>query len=221
MVVLAFLAMGFASSAHCLAMCGPLVVAWRQQVPGAAAFTVYHASRVAAYAALGAAAGAAGGLIAGAGLGGLLSVTLGVLLIAAAFGKVSGRVASFGIGRLVSSLAGRSRRALAAHPLATSSVAGVVNAVIPCGLVYAALGAAVATADPLQAAAAMAAYGAGTIPALITVWWSAQWFGRRFARWRFVTPAALAIAGLLLVGRGLDDHRSAHTQGASLTHIGH
>jgi protein SCO1/2 len=46
---------------------------------------------------------------------------------------------------------------------------GVALGFIPCGLVYAALAAAAASADPLGGVFAMAAFGLGTVPALIGV----------------------------------------------------
>jgi hypothetical protein len=46
---------------------------------------------------------------------------------------------------------------------------GVALGFLPCGFLYAALAAAAATADPLQGALAMLAFGLGTVPALVLV----------------------------------------------------
>ena len=43
---------------------------------------------------------------------------------------------------------------------------GLANGLLPCGLVYAALGLAVASTGPLEGAAIMGAFGLGTVPSL-------------------------------------------------------
>ena len=48
-------------------------------------------------------------------------------------------------------------------------VAGLANGLLPCGLVYAALSIPVVMADPAAGAAAMVAFGMGTVPALAAV----------------------------------------------------
>jgi sulfite exporter TauE/SafE len=71
-------------------------------------------------------------------------------------------------------------------------------------MVYAALATALAAATPWHAALTMTAFGVGTVPALaglslgvahIPVAW-------RY-RWARAAPIALALVGVLLVGRGL------------------
>lgn len=46
---------------------------------------------------------------------------------------------------------------------------GMANGLLPCGLVYTALGIPVAASDPLVGALAMTAFGVGTMPALTAV----------------------------------------------------
>jgi len=81
---------------------------------------------------------------------------------------------------------------------------GLLNGLLPCGFVYAALGTAVTAGDPLASMAFMAAFGVGTGPAMLGV----SLLGRlastawrtRLQRWM---PAGLAVVGLLLIVRGL------------------
>jgi sulfite exporter TauE/SafE len=61
-------------------------------------------------------------------------------------------------------------------------------------MVYAALIAAAAAGDPARGAAAMAAFGAGTLPFLL----AAGWFATRLRAWRYT--AAVAIAGFGVYG---------------------
>jgi sulfite exporter TauE/SafE len=81
---------------------------------------------------------------------------------------------------------------------------GLLNGLLPCGFVYAALGTAVTAGSPAPSMAFMAAFGMGTGPAMLGVSLlgrlaSTTWRARlqRFA------PIGLAVVGLLLILRGL------------------
>lgn len=208
--ILAGLALGAAASGHCAAMCGPLMLAWRQHAAGGAAWmgvSVYHATRVATYAVFGALAGLAGRAVSAGGFARGLSIVAGVVLILMAVRRVGLRLPATGgvhtsamLGRVLSGLRGR----WAGRPLGSAAVAGVLNALLPCGLLYAAIAAAAAAADPARSALTMVAYGAGTTPVLVGIWWSAaRLSGVSRRRLAFLAPAVLALTGVLLIGRGL------------------
>ena len=169
-------------------MCGPFAAACARPAAGLAS---WHAGRILSYAALGAAAGAAGAILPGpAWLPALLAVLFLVFFAAALAGLVpEPRVVLPGLawaGRLL-----REGRGPAAR-----FGFGLVNGVIPCGLVYSALSIPVALARPLPGAAAMLAFGIGTLPAV-----SVAALGLR----RF-TPASLAarrVLAALVLAAGL------------------
>jgi sulfite exporter TauE/SafE len=75
-------------------------------------------------------------------------------------------------------------------------VLGASTALLPCGLVYAALALPVVAASPLQGAATMGMMWVGTLPALLGV----ALLGRRIPRAnraaRFALAAALLVSGL-------------------------
>jgi len=176
--LLAFLTLGLLGSvAHCVGMCAPfvLIVSRRYGVPEQrrsvfAAQLWYTAGRVVTYGALGALAGALGGLVQVAGnlvglqraaavvAGGVLVVLAIVSLAdralpAPAYGSWFARVSGLGGGRMPG------------HPL----LVGLFLGLLPCGLLYSAVVAAVALGGPLKSAAALAAFGLGTAPALLGV----------------------------------------------------
>ncbi|MGD9903910.1 MAG: sulfite exporter TauE/SafE family protein [Vicinamibacterales bacterium] len=173
----AFVTLGLlGSAAHCAGMCAPfvLLVARRFAAPAGrhqpvAAQLWYSAGRVTTYAALGAAAALFGsalqraaaliGLQRGAALvaGGLLVVSAAGSLLAAAPWASSSR----GLSRLTTRLGAR----MPGHPLAV----GLVLGLLPCGLLYTAVVAAMARGGALDGAVALAAFGAGTTPALLGV----------------------------------------------------
>lgn len=70
---------------------------------------------------------------------------------------------------------------------------GLVLGFLPCGLLAAALMAVAATADPLAAAFGMAAFCAGTVPALFLVG-----SGGRFAKARWPEHMATAVRGVMV-----------------------
>ncbi|GGB47185.1 hypothetical protein GCM10011505_30390 [Tistrella bauzanensis] len=77
---------------------------------------------------------------------------------------------------------------------------GLVLGFLPCGLVYAALAAALAAGRPLAGALAMVAFGLGTIPALGVVGVGGQALLRRHpALARKLAPALLGLAALPLI----------------------
>jgi sulfite exporter TauE/SafE len=203
------LLLGVSGSVHCAAMCGPLVaVAARgRRVSRWRGRATYHAGRMGVYLLLGAAAGASGAAIASRGFGRGLAVVAGLALIAqacVASGAVRGGIATTATGRLagaVSRAAGWLRR----HGLARPSVMGALNGLLPCGLVYAALIAAAGTGGVPSASALMIGFGVGTLPALLGVGVVSALAAARSGPVvrRVAVPAALGVAGLVLIARGL------------------
>jgi len=168
---------------HCGGMCGPLVLAQvmagTRAVPAGpggelrrlagAALLPYHFGRVLTYAALGAVAGGVAGLVRDQPLFRWVAVAL--LLLAALLlalqawprrtgGEVTGRAAWFS----------RLAQPLFATPTGwRGCLLGLLLGFLPCGMVYAALAAATAAGDPVVSAAAMLAFGLGTMPVLILI----------------------------------------------------
>ena len=163
---------------HCVGMCAPFVLfVSRRYAPQAGgpraallAQTWYTVGRISTYAVLGALAGALGGVVELAG--GLLglqraaSVLAGAALVIWALVALSDLVPRLGEGggmfaRMVAALKGR----VPGHPFVT----GLFLGLLPCGLLYSAIIAAVARGSAVGGAAALAAFGAGTAPALLGV----------------------------------------------------
>ena len=209
-------AAGLASGVHCVAMCGGIVAAFdfpKKTIPirnadqGArwVRRLCFNAGRVSTYAAAGAVAGAAGGAAYAATAlpvqaawqiaASVLLILIGLHLAAAGTnaGRLLGALEPLGapLWRRVQPLAARLMRP--ATPL-RAYAAGLAWGWLPCAMVYAALVAAAAAGDPLRGAAAMAAFGAGTLPFLF----AAGWLATRLRAWRYT--AAVAIAGFGVYG---------------------
>jgi sulfite exporter TauE/SafE len=176
--LLAFVVLGLVGSvSHCVGMCSPfvLIVARRFGVPEGrhaplAAHFWYSGGRLLTYAGLGAAAGALGGLVeVGGGLIGVqraAAVAAGLALIGFAVRSLAGRRLNTGahgawFARVSSLLRGR----MPGHPLTV----GLFLGLLPCGLLYSAVAGAVARGGALDGSLALAAFGLGTVPALLGV----------------------------------------------------
>lgn len=153
---------GLVGSPHCIGMCGPFAAACGGSVRR---FSAWHAGRIATYAILGAIAGAAGSAVflGPSWLGTGLSIVLivGFSLVLAGL-LPEPRVESPRLQRWATS-------ALRDDSVWGRFGLGLANGLLPCGLVYAALGLAVAAGSALGGATVMLALGLGTTPALAFV----------------------------------------------------
>jgi len=215
----AALLLGLAASGHCLVMCGgisgALGVATAQGARGRPRPTLlvaYQLGRIASYTLAGLAVGGALGGVVGwldndavrIGLRALsaLALLLGALV---AFGRL--RDASFGLGaRLWRKLAPIGRKLVPVTSVPRALAFGMVWGFMPCGFVYTVLVIAALQFDALGAAFTMAAFGIGTMPAMLATAFGASragsWSrlvardsGRRVAGSILVAGAALTLAG--------------------------
>lgn len=213
-LVVGFL-LGLAGSLHCVAMCGPLMVGWRQHAGDAGSLALYHVGRIALYALLGACAGSAGQAFAAGGFARALSIAAGLTLIAMAVGRTGVSLSPLvaGMARWIGRRLGAAQKTRTTHPFLGALAAGALNGLLPCSLVYAAVTGAAGLAHPGAGAAGMLAFGLGTTPLLAGVWWSsATWSVWARTRTRYAAPLALAVTGALLIMRGA---RAPHVHATS------
>lgn len=205
---LAGVLLGLAGSAHCVFMCGPLVLTARcsttSRVPW---FLPYHAGRLLMYELLALGAGVAGRVVAVGGMGRALSVACGVVVLLAATGQAPPAIARRITGAWARALSRGSLivgHAARRRPVMGQFAAGAVNGLLPCGLAYTAAVAAAALGGVPQSLVFMAGFGIGTLPALLVVSLSAASMPLASrTRLRRVAPLALAVTGVLLIMRGL------------------
>ena len=185
-------ALGLASGVHCVGMCGGIVTAfstirfnprpeWTRQI-------LFNLGRISTYAVAGAAAGTAGSLLA---LQNGLYLFANVVLI-----LVGLHLAGFGALLRLERLGGplwRRLQPLAARASAKGNpyFAGLLWGWLPCGLVYAALAVAVTFGSSLKGAAAMLAFGLGTLPWLLAAGAAAA----QLRRWMSFPAVRLAVGG--------------------------
>ena len=225
----AFLA-GLAGGGHCAAMCGGFAgIACGRWPAGPSRdrwwsrALAYNAGRIASYVAAGALAGGLGA--AGLSLRGtpltqqaLFAVmSLALILFAAylaGFAPFVRPIEAAG-GAVWRHLQPHSRRFLPADTAPRAFGLGLIFGWLPCGMVYVALIAALAAADPLHGGLVMAAFGLGTLPNLLAI---GAWFGYvvKLARARAMRFACAALIAALGVSGILEAAQPAAVAGDGL-----
>ena len=209
--VLAGITFGFVGSVHCIGMCGPLAMS----LPGAGRARwrylgerlLYNLGRAVTYTVLGGLFGALGWLVALAGYQQWLSLGIGaVMVLGVLVPWVQRRIGQLEQwpGRFMQHVLGPIKTMYQRGGGIAMLGVGLLNGLLPCGFVYAALAVAVTAGSVGTSMLFMAAFGLGTLPAMFAV----SVMGRLVdAKWRrrlqtFV-PVGVLIVGVLLILRGL------------------
>jgi len=177
-VVTSFI-IGIMGSLHCAGMCGGLVTTLSMGRPKVwvAGLLAYQFGRICTYTLLGMIAGIIGAVISGIAwfsqaqfylsvLAGLMMVTFGLHLagwMPDPFTRAISRFYKYtGLGQWVASARSST------NPVSWYFV-GVLNGLLPCGLVYAALSLNLAVGDPVNSSMGMFLFGLGTVPSMMLV----------------------------------------------------
>ena len=202
------LLMGFTGSLHCAGMCGPIV--WImpfqvfQGVKKIAALGLYHLGRISVYASLAIVLHSFRSLFdpkvqqyISLGLGGILLV-IGILSFFPSHQLKINLPWAETVKKHLGKLIGR-------PGLGTIGLAGILNGLLPCGLVYMALSASLAAATPIDAALFMYVFGLGTLPMLVSITLLKTRFSFiRTPNMRRLVPVMVFAFGCLFMLRGMN-----------------
>ncbi len=203
--------LGLLGSVHCVGMCGPIAMALPVHQFNAREkllrYTLYHIGKILSYTLLGALIGTFGAGFLLLGVQQWLSVAIGVLMIL--FVLFSGNYFSnFSVGvfsKLTGWIKTKFSRFIRQKTLSSFLFIGLLNGLLPCGLVYAALAGALATFSVVYATGFMFFFGLGTVPLLILFTMYANAAGFKTMRiFQKAIPVVLIVMGVLLVLRGLN-----------------
>ena len=198
--------LGLFGSLHCAGMCGPLALALPQtgSAPGYIAGRIaYNSGRIVTYGLLGLVFGLCGKSFLLAGIQQSVSITLGVLLLIGLF--ASRKLALWRpVTLLVNVVKSRMGALLRQRTIASMAVLGLLNGMLPCGLVYVAAAGAIATGGVLKGAIYMAVFGLGTLPMMLAISLSGKLvpFSLRLKLLKAV-PVAVFLLATLLILRGM------------------
>ena len=209
-LILAAFTMGLLGSFHCVGMCGPLALSlplnsdsfW-SKFSGS---LLYNAGRIVTYSVFGLVFGAIGKSVALFGYQQWLSIVLGVLIIF--FIILPKRITVFKKNNIVLHFLEKLRASLGQLFLKKNCASlfsiGLLNGLLPCGLVYMAAAGAVATGDIMNSILFMAFFGLGTLPMM----WSVAFFGNYVSvsirqKIRKAYPYLMMVMACLLILRGM------------------
>lgn len=205
--------LGLLGSLHCLGMCGPLAIA---AASGHGCISLrdkfsatlqYNIGRTLTYTALGVLFGLIGGLAYLASFQKVISISMGILLIGAFLMSINVE-SKINASQLGKSLHHKVRTLLEKVLTKTANHSplsiGLVNGLLPCGLVYLALAGAMTSGSLISGMLFMTLFGLGTMPMMITL---ALGYGTIPLHWRVrlkqVVPYVSLAFGGYLIYRGI------------------
>ncbi len=205
-------AIGALGSFHCIGMCGPIALSvpmgGKSGLTGIIRALAYNLGRVVTYSVLGLIIGFLGKQLMFGNFQQGLSIGVGVLILSflvlpKTITKKVDPTSTFArlFLKLKSTFRGLFQSKNAFGPL----ILGLINGLLPCGLVYIGLAGALALGNPMESAQFMAAFGLGTVPIMISIILfgdliSLQWR----AKIRKLMPILFAIMGTLFILRGMN-----------------
>jgi len=203
--------MGAVGSLHCIGMCGPLAFALpighrscRGRLAGGA---LYNAGRISTYTLLGLFFGTAGQLVISTQWQSTVSLLLGgaiLLYLLLPSGKwARGLTARTNLPFL--HLRKMIGSCFASRKYSSLFSIGILNGLLPCGMVYLALSSSLLTGSAFDGGLFMAAFGLGTFPAMFAAAFFGSFMNQQLRlRLRKAVPLLLFIMAALLIVRGLN-----------------
>ncbi|MBN8703818.1 MAG: sulfite exporter TauE/SafE family protein [Bacteroidetes bacterium] len=204
--------LGFLGSFHCIGMCGPIAMAlpvggfskWEKIV----GVLLYNIGRVFTYFLLGLLFGALGETFVIGGFQQTISISLGIILLLIILlpkRYLNGFMSFSFIYKIVSVLKSNLRNLLNSNNYTSLFIIGLLNGLLPCGLVYVGIAGAIAVGSILKGGLFMAIFGAGTIPALFAVSVFTQNISLVFRKQiTKAVPFFIGVMAVLLIVRGLN-----------------
>ena len=208
--LIAGLVLGMAGSLHCVGMCGPLVL---MMPTGWLGTLIYHLGRTLTYALLGLLAGLMFQVVDIRSFQSEFSIVIGLVFLAMWvyqrwgqpwFGGAEGDQASGKTGFKQGVMQFFSRAMRGTHG-GWRFAAGMANGLLPCGLVYGAMMAAVGQGSTQGSVLLMAGFGLGTIPSLFVLGLVGHKIGQSVRKaWSKWLPWWLLVMALIFLLRGMN-----------------
>ncbi|MBL7917109.1 MAG: sulfite exporter TauE/SafE family protein [Bacteroidia bacterium] len=210
-LIISALTIGFLGSFHCIGMCGPIAMALPISQTNSFGRTgslfLYHFGRSTTYSLLGLVAGGFGQSLFFLNAQRFFSIFLGlVILIVLGLTYLNGK-AVFGSGIFsgLNKIKNKISTLLSKQGYINIFTIGLLNGLLPCGLVYMAMAGAAASANVFQGAMFMWFFGMATIPVMLTISLLGGTVGFKFRQTiKKATPIIWSLMAVLLILRGLN-----------------
>lgn len=209
---IAAISLGLLGSFHCLGMCGPIALALpiHQQKPLIKLFSVllYNTGRAITYGVFGLLFGLLGqGFFVG-GFQQTLSVGVGSLLLISVLYSMlfsKGLFRFNAINGFVLKLKSRFGELFRLKSMPAMFLIGLLNGLLPCGLVYVAIAGAISTGHFLNGALFMFVFGLGTLPMMLSLSMFGQFIQVKYRNLvRRAVPVFVSAMAILMILRGLN-----------------
>ena len=183
--------MGLVGSVHCAGMCGPIAISlpykagMQTKEETFLKILLYNLGRVVTYAFMGAVFGLVGKGFFTMGIQKWLLILLAVVLIIVAVFSIdveSKLLEIPVINRFNNFLKSALTKALKKATVKTFFIIGILNGFLPCGLVYMAIAAAIATGSVVSSVLYMILFGLGTMPMMMALGYGGNFIGQKFRR---------------------------------------
>jgi uncharacterized protein len=207
--LVAAISLGLLGSMHCIGMCGPLALALpihqKQTAAKVYSLLAYNIGRALTYSLFGVVFGLIGQGFAVFGMQQIISITIGsLILISILLPRLFSFESAFFYSKL-NYLKSLIAKYFKRSGISSFFIVGLLNGLLPCGLVYMAIAGAIATGNVLNGALFMAFFGLGTIPAMFSLMWFGDLIsikGRMIIRKAF--PYMISVIGIMMILRGLN-----------------
>ena len=210
-ILVSALIFGLVTGFHCIGMCGPIAIALPLK-PGSrftrvSSAILYNLGRSITYAVMGLVFGFFGQSFAMAGFQKWVGIVMGSIMILyvifPAIFKNKFNIDTFG-HQYTGALRSRLAKLFGKRSYTSLFIIGLLNGLLPCGPVYAAIFAAIATGSVVYGTAYMFIFGIGTIPIMLAISLAGNKIsGALRKKLAKLIPITIVIIGILFILRGL------------------
>lgn len=210
-VLISALILGIGGSFHCVGMCGPIALVLpvdrTNKLKAFIQSLIYHLGRMTTYAIMGLIFGLVGKGLYLAGFQQKVSILMGVIMILAVIFPTN-YLGKFNLGKPLYKLVGQLKSTLGSYLKKQSNtslfIIGLLNGLLPCGLVYMALIGAIATGNAVYGAVYMAIFGFGTSPLLTGLILAGNFMSLKVRnRINKILPYFVVLVGIIFILRGM------------------
>jgi hypothetical protein len=210
-ILFSALVLGLMGSFHCAGMCGPIAIALPlhgntvpQKIFGG---TLYNVGRTITYGIMGAIFGLLGQGIQMIGVQQKISVIMGVVMIISVLFPALFKN-QYRMDKSMFSFVGKLKKRIgemfSIRSFQSLFFIGMLNGLLPCGLVYMAIAGAIGTGNAAEGTLYMILFGLGTIPMLLTISLAGNIMSQAIRRKiNKLIPVMVVVVGLLFILRGL------------------
>jgi sulfite exporter TauE/SafE len=209
---IAAISLGLLGSFHCIGMCGPIALALpvhrHSSFKKYVGIFLYNLGRVITYTFLGLVFGLLGQSFFLGGFQQMLSIIIGVILLLSVILSHTKLVSSTNFGFMysfINSVKMQLGNLFNKKGLHFLFFIGLLNGLLPCGLVYLGIAGAIASGHYIKGAEFMFYFGLGTVPIMYAVAFLGQFITLKYRNHiRHAMPFVVSIMAVMLIIRGLN-----------------